>query len=203
MSHLGRRRTHVPATYTLGTGHPDGRSATRHGRRHNTRPADGPRRHRRQGFQHVTKTSSALHMTVPKGTCTRVSPPTQDEVPHRGTATPRVRYRWSFLHMPAWDPPDLKTLFDKHPQRLLKKCPAPSGWSAGKAVGAADVKMFSALPTALHADQTHDAGHSFRRHRGCLSNRVSRSGGSKKECALFRAVPQSAVRWSCLGGKNF
>jgi hypothetical protein len=52
LSHLGRRRTHVPATYTLGTGHPDGRSATRHGRRHNTRPADGPRRRREKGFQH-------------------------------------------------------------------------------------------------------------------------------------------------------
>ena len=44
--------------------------------------------------------------------------------------------------------------------------------------GGADVKMVSALPAALHADQTHDSGHFFRRHRGCLSNRVSRYGGS-------------------------
>ena len=36
--------------------------------------------------------------------------------------------------------------------------------------------------TALHADQPDGAGHFFRRHRGCLSNRVSRYGGSKQAC---------------------
>jgi hypothetical protein len=45
--------------------------------------------------------------------------------------------------------------------------------------GGAGVKMFSASPTALHSDQTHDAGHFFNRRHGPLSNRISRSGGSK------------------------
>ena len=45
--------------------------------------------------------------------------------------------------------------------------------------GGADVKMISAAPTALHADQPDGAGHFFNRRRGHLSNKVSRSGGCK------------------------
>ena len=89
---------------------------------------------------------------------------------------------------------NLETLFDKCPRCRLKKCQASSGWSAGEAVGSAETiltsappaqskKLVSALPTRLPADQPHDAGHFFRRHRGCLSNRVSRYGGSKQACA--------------------
>ena len=38
----------------------------------------------------------------------------------------------------------------------------------------------------MHADQPADAGHFFRRRRGCLSNRVSRSGGSKHGAKIKR-----------------
>ena len=103
---------------------------------------------------------------------------------------------WAWLRMPGFlavwclDPPDLETLFDKHPRCRLKKCQArvmneilvrmqSRSCSFLLCAGGADVKMVSALPTALHADQPDGAGHFFNRRRGHLSNRVSRSGGSK------------------------
>ena len=80
-----------------------------------------------------------------------------------------------FLAVWCLDPPDLETLFDKHPRCRLKKCPAPSGWSACKAVGAAEIILTSAPPAQSKKLQ----GHFFNRRRGHLSNKVSRSGGSK------------------------
>jgi hypothetical protein len=72
LSHLGRRQSHVLESEGLGTAHPDGRSANRHGRRPSVWPDIRPRRRRRQGFQHVTKTNSTLHtcraqLLVPTG----------------------------------------------------------------------------------------------------------------------------------------
>jgi hypothetical protein len=67
--------------------------------------------------------------------------------------------------------------------------------------------VFSAAPTALPADQPDGARHFFNRRRGCLSNRLSRSGGSQagmcKKDQRYRtlavAVPRCGTS-SCLGG---
>ena len=59
--------------------------------------------------------------------------------PEQSSDTAKDGYRWFFNFSTMLGPaPDLETLLDKHPRRLLKKCPAPSGWSECKAVGSAE-----------------------------------------------------------------
>ena len=67
--------------------------------------------------------------------------------------------------------------------------------------GGADVKMISALPTALHSDQPDGAGHFFNRRRGCLSNRVSRSGAGPSMVLKLKnqRYPSFAVSLLCSG----
>ena len=77
---------------------------------------------------------------------------------------------------PADPPKNRSTLSGKCPRCHLKSCRASSLWPGHEGSGGA-VKIFSAPPTALHADQYDDARQLFNSHRGHLSSRVSRYGG--------------------------